>query len=191
MGTLNIAQRHHLREVVRGNVVWDLGAGSGDLAFEIKCLGASKVYAVDKNLPDDPPEFVEWIHCEFVDVDSYMIESGDIAFVSWPINRPTKLHAILGLFSKVVYLGSNFDGLQCGYLEMWEHLAARELISVHLSRENSMLVYGDICEPRKLVCYEEHAGIMACVDHDEYPRYDREIPTDSMFDNPLLSKNKR
>lgn len=143
MGSLTEDMLPVLREVVSGRVVWDLGAGALELAYELIDLGASVVVAVDK-APMPLPErkgvrrVQDWFRNVVLPVGGV-----EVAFLAWPQNSSAAgLLDILVSSQTVVYLGSNFDGMACGGKDLWGHLMQREVLHHVPHRRNSLIVYG-------------------------------------------------
>jgi hypothetical protein len=165
-GALTDKQIEAIGHLVSGKTVWALGSGH-DLqeARQLVGLGASTVYAVDKHrrhstieprfarLSTHPKEAVIidcWAY--FGEFDQYVRESGigcpDVVFVKWPAaSGSSGIARLLAQTRLIVYVGLNDKITACGTRELWRHLRARTLMSVIEDRKNTMLVYGEACEP--------------------------------------------
>lgn len=150
-GRMDISQRRAVADAVRGETVIDLGCG--DLGWAAMLIGeclAERVIAVDirpaqVNLAPDKIQVVE---SRFADYDG---EVPDIAFLSWPVNRP--LPGLLRLVEQipiVIYLGKNTDGSACGWPDLFEHFSHRALTLHMPRRSNTLTVYGEPCDARQL-----------------------------------------
>jgi hypothetical protein len=155
-GRLSDEQQHAVRPLVVGKVVYDLGAGSGELARLLVCLGAERVVAVDKeDFPplDDPRierRFQYFEHCE---------ERPELVFLSWPMNyQDPGLFRLVSSARLVVYVGKNTDGTSCGWPSLFRALSAREILCYKPERRNTLICYGDKQLVRPLVG-EEYAAI--------------------------------
>src|SRR5262245_59083694 len=155
MGRLSDAQLDVVTRHVRGERVTDYGAGNLTLARLLLALGAEQVMAVEKDpVPDPGDSRLTVVKAWFEDCEA----STPVAFVSWPINRRTELHALLEATPLVIYLGSNLDGDACGYPLMYRQLARREVLDHVPGFRGTLVVYG----PRRLdraPLPEEDAGI--------------------------------
>lgn len=158
--TLSDAQRRAVRPFLKGKDVYDLGAGS-DLVYvaDLLAFGAATVVAVDKERMAKPVSTK--IRCEQRRFDEYpkFPEDGDVAFVSWPVNRSNPgLIRMLQTAPIIVYVGKNTDGTACGDRDLFELFARRELITYVPDRQNVLAVYGEIRPtPRPKLTGEEFA----------------------------------
>lgn len=142
-GRFNPSQRKTVGDLVKGRVVFDLGAGDLLLAKELIQLGASKVVAIDKDAPFpwSGDRRIEVRRDYFHQVKDTAI---DVAFVSWPSNYVDwDLIRLVGQAETVVYLGKNTDGTSCGSVALFEHLLMRKLLAHVPDRSNTLLAYGE------------------------------------------------
>lgn len=151
-GHMTTEQRRAVADAVRGETVIDLGCGTlGWAAMLIGECKASRVIAVDNQpvLINLAPDKIEVVECRFKDYDG---EVPDIAFLSWPVNRP--LPGLLRLVEQakiVIYLGQNTDGSACGWPDLFEHFSGRALALHMPHRRSTLTVYGEPVEqPREL-----------------------------------------
>lgn len=167
-GQLTEAQKTVLRDVVKDQVVYDLGAGSCNLSRELLKLEARKVIAIDRQLPNgvDPVAYEDGngvkrlvkpllSQAYFHELDP--IESG-VAFVSWPQLYVKELVRVVEKAPTLVYLGCNTNLTACGPAEFWEHVSDREVLHHEPDFRNTLLVYGKTVVDRELVL-EELAGL--------------------------------
>ena len=164
-GRFDITQAEVVAKFVEGRVIHDLGAGDLTLASILADkLGAKKVYAVEpreyiNGLPHTAHGPVEVVGEYFQD---YNTRPSNV-FISWPDNNMSRTAraALLRLVKRarlVIYLGHNFGGISCGFPELYEHFTHRRIIR-HVPRpNNSLLVLGERCLPRKPTP-EERAGL--------------------------------
>lgn len=144
-----------LRPIIQGRHVHDLGAGDGELSLALLQLGAAKVTAVDRNkIPTAPG--VECRQAYFENVRDAI----DIAFVSWPSNRPDGgLLSLIRRAREVVYLGKNTDGTACGSRPFFRALQQREVRAYVPNRENTLIIYGADTGVLRRPTPEELAGL--------------------------------
>lgn len=145
-GSLSPAQRQMVQAHVSGKTVHDVGAGDLLLAKSLLNLGAAHVIALEK---ERMPARIKGITPVRGSFHEYR-EPIQTAFVSWPVNWWDK--GLLNLIERsevVLYLGSNLDGLMCGFQRMWEHLSEREVLGHVPDRANTLIVYGPNSEVRK------------------------------------------
>lgn len=140
-GKLSCAQADILRRHLGGRVVHDLGAGNLGLTRRLLDLGALSVVAVDKErLPRLRDPRIRCVSTTF----EKCLDTPDVAFVSWPSNRPLPgLVPLLHRAQLVIYLGKNTDGSACGHWTLFSSLLHREVLAYLPERENTMIVYGD------------------------------------------------
>ena len=147
-----------LRPLVKGKVVYDLGAGDLHHARHLLQLGARRIVAIDKGdfvaidkeyQPPSTPR-IETISGYF---DAVPIPPGgiEVAFVCWPCNRYNPgLVTWLEAAEYVIYIGSNFDGTACGSPDLFEHLLRRRLTGYVPHRRNSLVAVAErLPEPRE------------------------------------------
>ena len=158
-GKLTPTQAEVLSKHVRGQIVYDLGAGDLSLSKRILELGASHVRAIDKEARSRKklPPCLSYEQAYF-----HQWRSGfplDVAFCSWPTNHETNVLPLLMKAQVVIYLGKNTDGSACGTTDLFEHFTTRELLDYSPHHLNSLIVLGKpLSAPRKPVG-EELAGI--------------------------------
>lgn len=152
-GELTPEQGDALRPHVLGRHVHDLGAGENmDLTARMLVLGARYVTAVDhtyeRGMNAHPDFQVSRAGAYFHEYSP--AEPLELALVSWPsylLLDPPAPHILYGLVRLcaaapvVAYLGSNF-GTVCGNLELWQHLATREVLTHLPDPRNTLIVYG-------------------------------------------------
>lgn len=157
-GKLLPSMAERLEKHIRGQTVWDLGAGDMTLSRKLLQLGAAGVVAVDKERSLHPvPKGVRFLQDYFNAVQAPAQIS--VAFVSWPQN--THLPGLLELLQKsavVVYLGKNTDGTSCGNRRMFEHFRSREVLEFVADPKNTLIVYGEATACERPPLQEETAG---------------------------------
>jgi hypothetical protein len=170
---MDTQQRDAVEEFVRDKKVIDLGCGDAGWTEMMVIMGPKLIIAVDKQLPRDtgPPRQIKWVEKTFQDYENEGGEVPEVAFVSWPVNRP--LPALLRMVQKakvVIYLGKNTDGTSCGWPELFAHFSGRELLRHVPKRANTLTVYGGpVDEPRMLTGEEVAARFFAV---DKFLPYD-------------------
>jgi hypothetical protein len=199
-GKLNRRQQTIVRHFVKGQTVFDLGAGTFSLSRCLVDLGAEKVFAVERATRASglleygtPYEKVTVIgsglkslarigrHHRRAKTGQGTIVSGahvTIAFVSWPsVEGPrhcrTPDYSILEPVRKakiVIYLGNNLDGTICGSEKLFRHLAKRKVLAHSPAKRNTLIVYGGLLRRKRELLPEELAGI----DQSQIYRYDEE-----------------
>jgi hypothetical protein len=158
-GTLTDQQASLVEGLVRGQVVYDLGAGDLYLTCELLRLGATKVIAIEKEdlhfngVPDE----IEYRKMLFRDVQDDPIE---VAFVSWPSNYDNGLLPLLRRSQVVIYLGKNTDGTACGTPELFRYLLKRKAEGLP-HRKNTLICYTDFLQESRVPLPEETAAITA------------------------------
>jgi hypothetical protein len=161
-GTLTSEQEKLVERFVRGQVVYDLGAGDLYLTCELLRLGAVRVIAIDKEdfrrygIPDE----VVYRKMLFRDVKETSI---DTAFVSWPSNYDNGLLPLLRRSKTIIYLGKNTDGTACGIPSMFRYLLKRKAECIP-DRKNTLICYTDVLEASRIPLKEEEAAIVASLD---------------------------
>ena len=135
-----------IADIVRGMEVYDLGAGDLTYAKRLLQLGADRIVAVDKE-GFCPSRFrgraIHAVRTYFQDVQ---VPPGgiEVAWVSWPCNRPLPgLTRLLAASARVIYMGCNTGGSCCGELPLWDHLTRRRILAHVPHMRNSLIVYGD------------------------------------------------
>lgn len=161
-GDLNEEQEAVVRNFVAGYSVHDLGAGELKIAAKLVELGAHRVIAVDKlyshrvlNLPH-PTVFLVGEYFEEYAMHGHLI---DVAFVSWP--EAWRLPGLVRLLADArisIYLGSNFDGVSCGTEELFQFWSRRNVLATVPSKQNTLIVYGNLVTQRRLLP-EEYAAL--------------------------------
>ena len=154
-GQLSPAQKRVLKPFVARRVVHDLGAGNLGLARELLMLRAARVVAVDSRMaPRAVEPRIEYVESYFSDFNARV----RTAFVSWPYTSPSPdLVRILSKASRVIYLGTNFDGVGCGSQELWAHLRSRQVLAHEPHPHNTLIVYGKQGPSRRLLPEESAA----------------------------------
>lgn len=141
-GQLSPEQREVVAAFVRGKRVIDLGCGNCALAnIMIETCGAAHVTAINyKMSPREDVPKISFVSSLFEDYDG---EVPEVAFLSWPVNRPVP--ALLRLVERaetVIYLGKNTDGTSCGWLDLFEHFSGRAILRHLPDQRNTLTVYG-------------------------------------------------
>ena len=130
----------------RGREVVDLGAGRGGLSARMVALGATSVLAVEKEaMPAIPGVIHEQGYFGQLDPDVLP----EHALLSWPTNTADCATVdTLGVYlaqrvQQILYIGLNDRFTVCGWLEMWEEFAYREVLdSVKVGHHNTVILYG-------------------------------------------------
>lgn len=166
-GRLNQAQRVAVIPHLIGRVIYDLGAGDLELARECLSLGATHVVAIDKE--GLPRQKVAGVTKRRVSFAEFKDPAPTVA-LSWPVNWVVEgLLRIVRQAERVIYLGTNTDGMACGTKILWEHLAVREVL-VHVpDRRNTLIVYGGMLLKSRKLLPEEYASLNT----DEVYSFDR------------------
>lgn len=157
VGQLNAEQEAVVRNFVAGYSVHDLGSGQLGLARKLLELGAHMVTAVDKEYSWNLHRYQTGMpHLLLVGetFEEYARHGHfvDVAFISWPeVYQQHGLVDIIRQARVVVYLGSNFDGTVCGSVELFQHLAQREVLALAPAKFNSLIVYGRQGAQRRLL----------------------------------------
>lgn len=145
-GFLTAGMEEAVSACVRGQEVWDLGAGPAlPFSGRLVTLGAARVVAVDKL-----EEVLLWPQHEQIEVRHALFEqvappsSGiDVAFLSWPSpHSMSGLVPLLETAKTVVYLGKNDAFRACGSRAMFRHLRRRPVLGEHQHDVNDLVVYG-------------------------------------------------
>lgn len=176
MGHLNRFQEEAVRYYVKGQLVWDLGAGLLGWAHRLVSYGAKKVVAVDKIYRDRhenicngnrtwgkvAPAGVALSSCTFRELATGIEDPNiPVAFVSWPESTwsgTMGLELVTHHAQTVIYLGNNHDGTCCGSSIFWSYMRCRKVLCVLPSRVNTLIVYGRTSELRDRL-EEEVAGM--------------------------------
>lgn len=156
-GRLSPIQAERVAGYVRGRRVHDLGSGDDfDLARALLGLGAKEVIAIDTYpAPRLVPNGIRYIRNYFENIED---ESVDVAFISWPSNRPNQgLIDLIRPAPFVIYLGNCMDGTMCGSPEFYRYLATRKVLEHAPERKNTLVVYGREGAEREMLL-EEIAG---------------------------------
>jgi len=154
-GRLNQKQRKTLTKFVRGKVVHDLGAGDLELSSELLRLGASEVYAIDKEpKPRVLPSRVHYKQDYFHNIRSPL----STIFLAWPTNHDVNLVPIVKQAEMVIYLGCNTGGTACGHTKLFKTFVQRELLAYEPDKKNSLVVLGKFVGLRQPTG-EELAGL--------------------------------
>ena len=164
-GSLSKAQAEYVEKVVRGRVVFDLGAGDLGLAYLLVGLGAERVIAIDRDermaAKGLKKPQIDWFHMSH---DQYLAQNPDqpidVAFMSWPYNMYD--HGLLKIAQRaktVVYLGQCTGGTACGFPQLFQHFLTRKLEAHVPERPNTLIIVGElISEPREATL-EEKGGM--------------------------------
>lgn len=156
---LDKSQARHIRDLVKGKVVADLGCGMGMLTRMMARWGASRVHGVDKeSFPRRNSTKVQW-HLSYL---AYwkMPADVEVAVVSWPQNSPLQgLRELLQAVPHVVYIGKNTDGTACGNPTLMRYLSERAAIHHITTPKNVLIHYGPGPRPFPYVYHEEFAGM--------------------------------
>ena len=146
-----------LAPFVRGQDVWDLGAGDMTYSEMLLKLGADHVWAVDKCEPlcEPVPPRVTYMEIYFALLcEVKPPPKMDVVLLSWPCNcwgATPGLPELVRRAETVLYLGHNLDGTCCGTEPLWDDLTQREILA-HIPHErNSLIVYGEHVGRRMLV----------------------------------------
>jgi len=140
-GHLTEEMHRVVESFVRGNQVWDLGAGDMGHARTLLQLGATEIVAIDKD-PRPSEERIRVTEAYFTEVTPP--NNIQVAFVSWPSNHQLPgLLPLLEVSEVVIYLGSNTSMDACGWVDLYEHLTRRELLAHVPYWKNSLIVCGD------------------------------------------------
>lgn len=142
-GKISDIQRQIIKKYISGKQVYDLGCGNLMLSYDLLNMGASSVFAVDKEIPEQIP-----LHPLLKFQKSYfknITDTPEIAFVSWPDNN-----AVFGdLIAKskiIIYLGKNYAGTCCGSQSFWFPLYKREILEINFDL-NTLIIYGpNLCK---------------------------------------------
>jgi hypothetical protein len=199
-GKLNRRQQSIVRRFVKGQTVFDLGAGDFSLSRCLVDLGATKVFAIERATRagglleyGSPYEKITVLgsslkalarigrHHRRAKTGEGALTPGahvEIAFVSWPsVEGPRYVrqadYSILEPVRKakiVIYLGNNMDGTVCGSERLFRHLAKRKVLAHSPARRNTLIVYGGLLRKPRELLPEERAGI----DQSRVYRYDEE-----------------
>lgn len=139
MWRFNSEQAGAVRHYVQGAEVLDLGAGDLHGTKALLELGASCVWAVDRNpMPKNTDPRIRTEICYFHNLR----ESHDVVLASWVVNWAVGLEPVLDEARIVVSLSKNTDGTACGYRQMWEYLQTREVLVYCPDPRNTLTVYG-------------------------------------------------
>jgi hypothetical protein len=147
---LTTHQRRALLNTVRGKVVWDLGAGSGELAcFMVRA--AAHVHAVEKDGQCFEPVApkLTYHRARFTDPEFMAtLPAPDVIVTSWLVNNNQTVSELVRLLSDIgehrpltyVWIGINDDITACGGVDIQYFVRSREWANV---REFSGTVYSD------------------------------------------------
>jgi hypothetical protein len=167
--TLTPTMRQALLDVSTGARVYDFGAGDCELANLVADVAASVTAIDDQNTCEsqrDPR--VLFIYDTFRDAAEFLPPACDVAIVSWPTNNARTMLELLPWLqhaTRIVYIGSNFDGTECGSPALYGYFATRELLWHESHVLNSMLILGAPAVARRDLTREEAAGIDADTVH--------------------------
>ena len=138
-GNLTLQMRDALAPLIKGRLVYDLGAGDCDHGRTLYNLGAGQVVCVDKEDTPLVPKNVVFVHGY---IDRIPIPADlDVLFLGWPQNYhiPGLVHWMEAA-KTIIYLGHNFGGTACGFPAMFEHLLTRRLTLYIPNERNTLLV---------------------------------------------------
>lgn len=130
---------------VRGQEVWDLGAGDLTYAHHlIRRYGVERVVAVDKGeMPKPRRKAIHLVDKPFDQVQM-PLAGVDVAFLSYPVNwHCPGLINLLRKSQKIIYLGSNTNGTACGDARLFQYLMCRQVLAHVPHSRNSLIVYGE------------------------------------------------
>lgn len=140
-GNLSLAMREALKPIVKGRVVYDLGAGDLDHAKTLLRCGASAIMAIEKDpLPVTLHPSLNITLIESLIASVPVPPDLDVVFLGWPQN-----YFIPGILTwmkaakTLIYLGHNFDGTACGFPDMFEHMQERRL-DLHIPDARNTLI---------------------------------------------------
>jgi hypothetical protein len=160
-GELTDEMQRALGPILRGRVVYDLGAGDLGHSHALLRCGADRVVAIDKEaMPKPRSPRVTAVQSYF---DRVVVpDRVDVAFVGWPQNRPLPgLLNWLDAADVVIYLGHNFDGSSCGNAALFGYFTTRQLVVEVPGRRNSLLVMGERMKKLRALTPEEAAHFSA------------------------------
>jgi hypothetical protein len=161
---LDARQGAEVARLVQGRKVWDLGAGSGQLAAWLCDQGAAAVEAVDRDYA--PPRCAPGLVRPGLSFTAGRFDSwepafsADVAFLSWPVNWAVSgLVQCLRRVPTCIYVGLNQRVSACGGPDLWSALLCRELLLDIPGKWGNLLVYGKRCSPRLPAADEERAAL--------------------------------
>jgi hypothetical protein len=159
---LTPAQQSAVKGHIVDQKVYDLGAGDCASSVLLADLGAGEVIAVDvARFPVEYPEITQ-LQVSFEELVPH-IDTIDVAFISWPINRfNPNLLTLIQRSETVIYLGSNTNANACGDPRYFREFRSRELLAYVPDMRNTLMICGDrLPEPRPLdeLHGEEVAGL--------------------------------
>lgn len=142
-GKISDVQRQIIKKYISGKQVYDLGCGNLMLSYELLSMGASNIFAVDKEIPEQilRQPFIHFQRTYFKNIT----DTPEIAFVSWPDNTANFGDLILNS-KTVIYLGQNYMGTSCGSQSFWFPLYKREILEINFDL-NTLIIYGpNLCK---------------------------------------------
>jgi len=156
--SLNPAQQNAVAKHVRNKIVHDLGAGDLVMSRVLLDMGASHVYAIDRN---DKPELRPWPKRLHYKREYFHNLTGgmDTIFLSWPVNYETNLLPCIRGASTVIYLGCNTGGSACGTPGLFLSFLSRRLLAYEPDARNSLIIVGESLGIPREPTGEEMAGI--------------------------------
>ena len=166
-GRLSEEMENEIERVVKNRIVFDLGAGDLGFSKRLVEMGAAHVVAIDKALPKGKTRSKRITLCP-VYFDQYrasglrMPSREDVAFVSWPSNRPMPgFLDFTAMAGTVIYLGKNTDGNCCAWPEFFFQCNLRKVLAHVPDRRNDLIIYGDALKEgdKRKMLLEEWAGI--------------------------------
>jgi len=153
----------YLAKVVNGKTIYDFGCGNLERTTKIlEATKPSKVVAVDQRKPAHIPKSIEFVEMDMSKTTPTTI--GDIAFVSWPINRLVfsggpAWEQVLQPYKEIIYIGNNTGGTCCGSPEFWNAVSNREVLEVLPDIKETLIHYGSKPREESQVPAEEFYGI--------------------------------
>lgn len=145
-GLMPPAMLEDLKIYVKGHTVYDLLAGDLYYSHKLLTLGATQVYAIDKEdvMRGRTTPNLHFKHARLQDVSIPAHPEPDVVFCSWPPNHPVPGLVEWARRARIfIYLGCNFGGTACGHSGLFETMLQRKLLKYHPHRSNSMIVLGE------------------------------------------------
>lgn len=166
-----------LKSFCSGHHVVDLGAGKGALSARMVEMGAVAVTAIEK---EDMPSVAGVVHERryFSQMDIERLPRR--ALLSWPTSSigATDIAAVgayLARAEQILYIGLNDRFTICGWLELWDELTGREVLSVvQVGHHNVAVRYGARLPLRRtmdLLLQEECAAL--AISQKQFARFGR------------------
>lgn len=151
-GRFTEKQQSIMRAHIAGARVLYPGSGWGHKAEVLIGLGADHVTCIEKEQtcfsknPIYRHKKVEAVRDYVEELEIEAFEGKDVLLLSWV--QPYRFPATAEIFErfdkipKIVYLGKNTDGTQCGSPALYSYLLTREVLHYVPARENTMIIYG-------------------------------------------------